>query len=198
MEPRRRPAVIAVNRRQPRANRFAAGPVEALRYAGLVRIRPIEPSDREVLRTFYAHLSEDSRRTRFFGPTGGIATGQATFFCTLDHHHREGFVATAGLGSSTDRIVGHLCIEPDGRSAAEFAVAVADSFQRHGVGRRLVRAGLAWARREGVRTVTATTLADNPAIGRLLSRLGMPTTSTPVGANVVEVRIELSASRSAA
>ena len=60
---------------------------------GPVTIRAIRPSDSTALRAFYARLSDESRRTRFFGLTSGIGESQATRFCTPDHDHREGFVA---------------------------------------------------------------------------------------------------------
>lgn len=41
-------------------------------------------------------------------------------------------------------------------------------------------------------------LGDNPAIQRLLTGLGLPSVATPVGAGVIEVRIDLEAVSSAA
>jgi RimJ/RimL family protein N-acetyltransferase len=166
--------------------------------ATVIRIRPIEPGDHERLQAFYAALSNESRRTRFFAPTAGIGARQSAFFCTPDHHHREGFVAVIDPGDRTDRIVGHICVEPDGSDAAEVAVTVADELQHRGIGRMLVDAAARWARREGLRRLTATMLADNPAIHRLLGHLGLPSKETPIGAGVVEIRISLEAMRSAA
>jgi RimJ/RimL family protein N-acetyltransferase len=166
-----------------------------------IQIRPIRAEDHDELRRFYAGLSEESRRTRFFATTAGIGDRQSTYFCTPDHAHREGFVAVTGLSGQadrSDRIVGHVCLEPDGPDRAEIAIAVADAVQGRGVGRRLVEVAVDWARRDGIRTLTATMLAGNPAIQRLLLHLGLPTTSRPVGAGVVQLKIELDAVRSAA
>jgi GNAT superfamily N-acetyltransferase len=164
----------------------------------MIRIRPIEATDHAALQAFYAGLSDDSRRTRFLGSTNGIGRTQSTYFCTPDHAHREGFVAVMGPVHGPTSIVGHLCVEPDGPTRAEVAVAVADELQARGIGRRLVEAAVVWARSDGVRTLTATMLADNPAIQRLLTGLGLPSVAVPVGAGVVEVRIELGAIVSAA
>ena len=82
---------------------------------------------------------------------------------------------SAGRGAG--RIVGHVCIEPDEPASAEVAVAVADELQGRGIGRALVEAAVEWARRDGFATLTATMLADNPAIQRLLTGLGLPTTT---------------------
>lgn len=168
---------------------------------GPVAIRRIRPSDSPALRAFYADLSEESRRTRFFGLTSGIGESQATRFCTADHDHREGFVAVVpgeGGAGGPERIVGHVCLEPDGPDAAEVSVAVADDLRHRGIGRHLVDVAIAWARAEGLATLTATMLADNPAIARLLTGLGLATVSRPVGADVVALRILLDTEQSAA
>ena len=73
-----------------------------------------------------------------------------------------------------DRVVGHLCIEPDEHGVAEIAVAVADSWQGLGIGRRLLDAGVAWARSAGVRRLVATAFISNTRILRLVRSLGLP------------------------
>jgi GNAT superfamily N-acetyltransferase len=174
---------------------FAFG---ARRSAPAIRIRRIAQSDQEGLQAFYAGLSDESRRTRFLGQSRGIGADQSTYFCTPDHAHREGFVAVTGAMSRPNRIVGHICVEPDGAASAEVAVAVADEMHGLGIGRRLVDAAVAWARVDGIETLTATMLAGNPAIQRLLTSVGLQTTAIPIGSGVIEVRIELGVVRSAA
>jgi len=161
-----------------------------------VLVRRIRPEDHDALRVFYARLSDGSRRTRFLGPASGIEADQSEYFCTPDHAHREGFVAVAG--PFQERLIGHVCVEPDGADAAEIAVAVADDAQGRGIGRTLVEAAVSWAREDGIGTLTATMLAGNPAIQRLLSGLGLPSTARPIGAGVVEIRIDLGAGDRAA
>jgi len=156
-----------------------------------VRIRPIGPADDAALRDFYAGLSEESRRTRFFGSTSGIAADQSTWFCAPDHDHREGFVAVIEAADRPDRIVGHVCVEPDGPGRAEVAVAVADALRGRGIGRHLVEAAVGWARADGLATLTATMLAGNPRIQRLLAGLGLPSATRVVGAGVVEIQLDL-------
>ncbi len=90
-----------------------------------------------------------------------------------------------------ERIVGHVCVEPDGPSCAEVAVAVADEFQGHGVGRSLVEAAVTWARQDGYDTLVATMLAGNPAIQRLLTGLDLPARTSAIGAGTIEIRIDL-------
>ncbi len=145
-----------------------------------VRVRAIRPTDAAELERFYAALSPDSRRTRFFA----IASN-------LDH--REGFVAVVDYGPVGHvRVVGHLCLEPDGVDAAEVAIAVADEFQHRGIGRRLLAAGAHWARRERISRLTSTIFASNAPIHRLLAGLDLPTHERSVEAGVTDITIDLS------
>jgi GNAT superfamily N-acetyltransferase len=157
-----------------------------------VRVREIHPTDALTLERFYAALSPESRRTRFFSVGSALSHGQALSFCTTDHDHREGFVAVVDGGpEGPERIVGHLCVEPNGANTAEVAIAVADEFQHRGIGRRLMAAGAAWARRERIARLTATMLVSNAPIHRLLIGLGVPTRLRYVGGGIAEITIDL-------
>ena len=148
--------------------------------SGHVRVRRIRTTDAPAIEHFYAALSAESRRTRFFAVGVGISHRQSVSFCTPDHDHREGFVAIATQATSgAERMVGHLCLEPAGPGVAEVAIAVADGSQHRGIGRRLMEAGIEWARAEGYTRLTATTLAGNAPIHRLLAGLGLPAHAQP-------------------
>jgi acetyltransferase len=164
-----------------------------------VLVRRVRPSDTAGLERFYAALSQESRRTRFFSVDPVISHAQSISFCTTDHEHREGFVAvTAGRPGEVALIVGHLCLEPDGIGQAEVAIVIADPFQHHGIGRRLMAAGLAWARREHIARLTATMFASNAPICRLFVGLGPSVQESWVGAGVVEITISLDGPSAAA
>ena len=155
-------------------------------------------ADHDGLEVFYAGLSDESRRTRFLGWSRGIGSSQSTWFCSPDHEHREGFVAVVDGGTAGERIVGHVCIEPDDPSSAEVAIAVAEAYQGRGIGTALVEAAVAWARSEGIRILTATMLASNAPIQRLLTGLPLRCATTPLGCGIVEIRIDLENARAAA
>lgn len=159
---------------------------------GRVRVRAIRPTDAAELERFYGALSPESQRSRFLAIPSPLTHAQSVGFCTTDHDHREGFVAVvAGGPLGYERIVGHLCLEPDGAGAAEVAIAVADEFQHQGIGRRLMTAGLAWAQREHIARLTATMFASNAPINRLLAGLGLPVKERFAGAGVAEITIDL-------
>jgi GNAT superfamily N-acetyltransferase len=168
----------------------AVAPPEMAR-VNSVLIRPIRTSDAASLERFYEALSEESRRTRFFAVTRGLTSRQSAAFCATDHACREGFVAIAGPDGAGARVVGHLCLEPGEDHGAEMAVAVADELQGRGIGRRLVEAGIVWARAVGIQRLSATMLATNTPIARLVASLGLPTTRHPDEPDVLTVAVEL-------
>src|SRR4051794_19811095 len=129
-----------------------------------VRIRTIALGDREDLERFYASLSEDSLQARFLGAAAGIAPATARFFCGPDHEHREGIVAETVEPGRRRSIVGHLCLEPDRDGVFEMAIAVADDRRRQGIGRAMLVEAIAWARRRGVRGLSASMWSGNESV----------------------------------
>jgi acetyltransferase len=155
-----------------------------------VRVRRIEPADSEALRQFYSALSAESRRRRFLSLSTRFGNTESRYFCGPDHDHREGYVAEVTDASSRRRIIGHVCMEPCGPQEMEIAIAVADAFQGHGIGRRLADEAIGWAEVHGIRRVLAWSAWDNPAIRRLLESLRRPLHYGP-SSGAVETIIEL-------
>ena len=162
-----------------------------------VVIRQVNPADAPALCEFYAGLSSESRRRRFLGSTSPIGREGSCALCAVDHTHAEGLVALAAGGGDDGRLVGHLCLEPDGLGGVEIAVAVADRSQGQGIGRRLFEAAIAWARDHGIDRLTATALADNARVLRLLSSAPRGTIERWAGGGLVEIEIPIVSGRPA-
>jgi acetyltransferase len=159
--------------------------------SGHVQVRPIRTDDRDELSRFYAGLSADSRYARFHAVSRGIPEGSADVLCGPDHEHREGLVAEI-IGADADGagIVGHLCLEPCG-AGFEMAIAVADEWQRCGVGRSLLSAALDWAAYHGITHLRASMLSTNSAILGLISSLELPIRLSAPSAGVITVTIDI-------
>lgn len=157
---------------------------------GPIAIRRIDARDAQGLRAFYAALSPDSRATRFMAVTRGISPQQAVAFANPDARGADGFVAVErAIGS----IVGHLCLVPAGEGTEEIGVAVADQLRGMGIGRELMKAAAASARRRGTATFTATMLRGNRGIYRLLQRAGIPWKRHPIDFDTEELVLDVQA-----
>jgi acetyltransferase len=151
-------------------------------------IRPVQPTDWPALTAFYGALPADDRHDRFLG-YACVTPETIRRMCAVDHHDAEGFVAVSLRADGTERIWGHLCMEPCGHRSEELSVAVAEDCQGMGLGRRLVEAGLGWARANHTQQVTATAFTSNAPVLRLLAGSAPGVTMRSLRGGIVEVAI---------
>jgi acetyltransferase len=129
---------------------------------------------------------------RFLGATPHLDSRLVAGFCSPDHEHREGFVAVVP-DRGRARVVGHVCVEPRSDGSAEVAVAVADAFQRRGIGRRLLQAAITWGRGAGVRRLVGTAFVSNAQIIGLIRSLELPVRLGWTECGTCEMSIEIAA-----
>lgn len=154
-----------------------------------LQIRPIAPHDKQALADGFEHLSDESRYRRFMAPHGSLSDAELRYFTEVDHHDHEALVA---IDPQTGRGVGIArCVrsKTDPKSA-ELAIAVADDWQRMGVGTRLATALSERAKHEGITVFTGLILADNQLILSLARDLGEVRIDRQ-GYGTVEVTVEL-------
>ncbi|MEO7117450.1 MAG: GNAT family N-acetyltransferase, partial [Candidatus Limnocylindrales bacterium] len=128
----------------------------------------------------------------FLGWTAPLGLQGSCASCEVDHGAAEGLVAAIEGGPSDGLLIGHLCLEPDGAGGIELALVVTDAYQHQGLGRRLFEAALIWAQDHDIGWLSATALADNGAVLRLLSSAPAGATERSLGSGVVEIRIPIS------
>ena len=115
-------------------------------------------------------------------------------FDSVGKKYPNGFVA---LERASGLIVGHLCLEPLRPAVEEIGVAVEDRYQRRGIGRCLLRAAVASARRRGISCLEARMLAGNTGIHRLLEHTGIPWRRHPVDTGGELVSLDVAGSAAA-
>jgi RimJ/RimL family protein N-acetyltransferase len=142
------------------------------RRGDVVCIRPLRADDREREIAYINSLSERSRYFRLFTPMRTLPRHVVDQLMDVDYRQRMAFVATTHKNGS-QQIVGvarYGAAEEEG--AAEFAVSVADAWQRCGVASALMKQLLSYASEQGIRRLTGLILPDNRAMIALARRLG--------------------------
>jgi RimJ/RimL family protein N-acetyltransferase len=142
-----------------------------LRSGDTVLIRPIRPSDKQLLLDAFERLSPESRYRRFFSPVQELGARQLHYLTEVDHHTHEALVAVdpkTGAGVAVARFVRSAA----DRAVAEFAVAVADDWQGRGLGTELLQELSDRATEEGVSRFSAFVLAENSPMLHVLRALG--------------------------
>jgi acetyltransferase len=141
-----------------------------------LRVRPIRPEDEPRLARFHAGLSDRSVYQRYFRPiplAQRVRHARLSRLCFADFRTEIPLVVVRGAGSPDEEIlaVGRLHRDP-GRPEAEFALVVADAWQRRGVGDQLLARLEEAARAAGCTRLTGTLLAENLPMQRLCHRRG--------------------------
>ncbi|WP_291993151.1 bifunctional acetate--CoA ligase family protein/GNAT family N-acetyltransferase [Candidatus Accumulibacter sp. ACC003] len=139
----------------------------------VVTIRPIRPEDAEREHEFVISLSDESKYYRFMDTIRELTQAMLVRFTQIDYDREMALVATIinKDGKEVQIGVARYVTNPDGESV-EFALAVADDWQKHGVGRKLMGALIAAARAKGYRTVVGDVLSMNTKMFNLMSKLG--------------------------
>jgi acetyltransferase len=138
-----------------------------------VTIRPIRPEDAEREQQFVIGLSDESKYYRFMDTIRELTQTMLVRFTQIDYDREMALVATLpdADGKEVQIAVARYVTNPDGESV-EFALAVADDWQKHGVGRKLMSALIACARAKGYRTVVGDVLSMNTKMFNLMTKLG--------------------------
>jgi acetate---CoA ligase (ADP-forming) len=163
-----------------------------LRDGTLVRIRPVEPSDRTRVVEFLQRLSRESLELRFFSAVttevvadeilGGKTWPDRLSLVLETNDHRP------------PQIIGHAEYDrsPRGGTRAEVAFLIADEHQGQGAGTLLLRQLARWARKAGIRSFDAVVLAENRAMLEMFTGAGFPNITVWEG---TEARVELDIAR---
>jgi acetyltransferase len=148
--------------------------VEVLRLAdgAKVMIRAIRSTDASMFQAFIRRLSARSRRFRFFVAIAELSAAQLERFINVDHRRGMALVALSEQPEGAAIVAEARCVLVEEPASAEFAIAVADEFQRRGLGTRLVKRLLAYASGKGVRRLFGEIMADNHGMLSFASQLG--------------------------
>lgn len=147
----------------------AAGERHALAADGtMLRLAAPDPADEPAVLAFFAGLSDESTRMRFFGTSRVAGPETAARIC---RPLTEGGALLAWRG---ERVIGTAEFHGTAPHEAELALAVADDWHHRGIGTLLIEHLIDIARGRGVRRWTADVLVENRAMLRVLQDLGLP------------------------
>jgi len=170
-----------------------------------VTIRPIRPEDAQAHGAFFARLSPEDIRYRFFSAMRQLSAEQMARLTQVDYDREMAFIAvraTSGDTVGVARLVrewggqrgdqsgdqsGDHCGGPSG----EFAVIVQADMKGRGLATHLMRRLIDWARSSGMGEVVGQVLADNHPMLAFVRRLGFSVQHMAEEPDVMEVRLAL-------
>ncbi len=135
-------------------------------------IRPIRPEDEPMESEMFTNFSKETERQRFFKEIKNIDHAQFVRYTQIDYDREIALIAEVSDGKNKKMAgVGRLIADPYNETA-EFAVVIADPWQRQGLGNEFTDNILAIAKKRGIKTVYAKFLKDNKTMNHIFAKRG--------------------------
>jgi acetyltransferase len=156
-----------------------------------VSVRPIRPEDID-LETDFAHkLSRETRYNRFLSAGVKLTPALLEKFTRIDFSRDMALIASTTVeGVETAIGVARYARLADGVTC-EFAITIADAWQRRGIGKRLLAMLIDSARAHRVKRLIGEVLATNTAMLKLASSLGFGVDFHPEAGELRRVTLDL-------
>jgi acetyltransferase len=135
-------------------------------------VRPVRPTDAGQMFDLFDELSPETVYLRFFSPLKKISKSMVIKFTQIDYDREIALVAFSG-SKKNRKIVGvaRIISDPEGKKA-EFAIVLADKWQKKGIGRKLLEHALFCAKRYGLAQVMGSVITSNAPMIKLGETLG--------------------------
>jgi len=155
-------------------------------------LRHIAPGDAVKEQAFVHKLSVQSRYLRFHGSIKELNKKDLATFTNPDPLNAEALIIVHHGENKEEEIgVARFIIDAD-RQSCEFAIVVADEWEKHGLGTKLMNALISHAQARGIKRIHGSVLSDNPGMLQFVKALGFAATPDPDDSSVVLVIKELS------
>ena len=142
-------------------------------------LRHIAPADAAREQAFVHGLSAQSSYLRFHGAIKDLSEKELKKFTEPDSRNEVALIVLRSGESGEEEIgVARYVIDPD-RANCEFAIVVADTWQKRGIGTRLMNALLSHLHASGVKTISGSVLTSNSAMLKFIKKMGFTETNFP-------------------
>jgi acetyltransferase len=156
-----------------------------------VVFRPLRPDDLDRELAFIAGLSDKTRYQRIHFSASDVSREEVARLLELDYVDQCAIGALVATPTG-DEIVGvSRYAREAARDTAECAIVVTDAWQGRGLGTELMRSLSQAARRQGIKCLTGSSLADNQRIHDWARRFGFTVRTTPDSGGMVHIMADL-------
>jgi acetyltransferase len=191
-------APVAATRRTPSGNpRFAIRPYPtqwerrvALPDGTKVFVRPVRPEDEPLYGPFFASVTPQDLRMRFFAPVKEFTHAFIVRFTQIDYARAMAFLA---IDESSGKLMGVVRLHANANyDAGEYAILVRSDLKGHGLGWMLMQMIIDYARSEGIATIEGQVLFENSSMLAMCRALGFAITADPDEADICTARLGIS------
>jgi acetyltransferase len=139
-------------------------------------LRHIVPADVAKEQAFIRGLSPESSYLRFHSTINDLTKKELKEFTEPDSRNAVAMVVVRSGETGEEEIgVARYTIDP-GRANCEFAIVVADTWQKRGIGTRLMNALITHLRASGVKQISGSVIKSNSGMRKLIKQMGFEET----------------------
>jgi acetyltransferase len=150
-------------------------------------LRHIAPTDADREQAFVHGLSAQSSYFRFHGTIKDLSKKDLKTFTEPDSRNAVALIVLHSGETGEEEIgVARYVIDPD-RANCEFAIVVGDTWQKRGIGTRLMKALISHLQVSGVKQISGTVLKSNSAMRQFITQMGFSETNVPDDSSILLV-----------
>jgi len=154
-----------------------------------VFIRPVRPEDEPLYYPFFAAVTDEDLRLRFFAPVRNFSHVFIARFTQIDYARAMAFIA---IDEKTGDMLGVVRLHAHvNYQAGEYAVLLRSDLKGRGLGWLLMQLIIEYARSEGLRKIEGQVLAENRTMLQMCAELGFDIAQDPRDAGFRVVTLSL-------
>jgi acetyltransferase len=135
-----------------------------------ILVRPVRPEDEGLFHQFFARVSQEDLRLRFFAPIRHFSHVFIARLTQLDYARAMAFVA---IDESSGEMLGVVRLHADANyETGEYAILLRTDMKGHGLGWQLMEWMIRYARAEGLKRIEGQVLNDNVVMLKMCRELG--------------------------
>ena len=152
-------------------------------------VRPVRPEDEPLYLPFFAAVTQQDLRLRFFAAVKEFSHTFIARFTQIDYARAMAFIA---IEESTGAMLGAVRLHADANyDTGEYAILIRSDLKGHGLGWLLMQFMIEYARAEGLRSIHGQVLQENTTMLQMCRELGFQIVSDPEEPSVVIVSLPL-------
>lgn len=152
-------------------------------------VRPIRPDDEPLFASFFARVTAEDLRLRFFSPVKDFGHNFVARLTQIDYARAMAFVA---LEEATNELLGVVRIHSDSDyRSAEYAILLRSDLKGRGLGGKMMELIITYARSEGLEAIHGQVLTENRVMLDMCRRLGFIIEHADEDAGIAQVRLPL-------
>jgi acetyltransferase len=160
-----------------------------LRDGTKILVRPVRPEDEPLYGPFFAAVTPEDLRLRFFAPVKEFGHTFIARFTQIDYARAMAFIA---IEESSGGMLGVVRVHADANyERGEFAVLVRSDMKGRGLGYLLMQVIIEYARSEGLTTIGGQVLSENTTMLAMCRELGFEIRSDPQDPDACIVKLAL-------